>query len=62
MYLLSPTIRHGMVALNLALFSFLISVKWTHYIDDIMSTCEDLLLLQKTLQALLATYNREARQ
>lgn len=29
------------------------SVKWTHYIDDIMLKCEDLLLLQDTLQALL---------
>lgn len=35
---------HGIVAQDLS-FSFLIFVKLTHYIADIMLTCEDLLLL-----------------
>lgn len=52
-YLHSPTICYGMVAQDLLLFSFLTSVKWGHYIDDIMLICEDLPLLQKTFQALL---------
>lgn len=34
-------------------FSFPTPVTWIHYTDDIMLTCEDLPLLQKTLQALL---------
>ena len=39
-----------MIAQDLRLFPFL---KRAHYIDDIMFTCEDLPLLQDTLQALL---------
>lgn len=35
------------------LFSFPTSVQWAHYSDDILFTCEDLPLLQNTLQALL---------
>lgn len=47
-YLHSCTICHVMVAQNLSLFSFLTSVKWAHFIDDIVLTCEDLCLPQKT--------------
>lgn len=49
----SPTTCHGMVARDLSLFSFPTSVKQAHYIDNIMLTCEDLPLLQKTYEALL---------
>lgn len=52
-YLHNPTICHGVIAEGLALFSFPTSVEWAHYIDDIMITCKDLLLLQDTLQTLL---------
>ena len=38
---------------DLSLFSFPTSVKWSHYVDDIMLTREDLPLLQDTLQTLL---------
>lgn len=41
------------VAQDQSLFSFPASVKWAHYIDDIMLICEDLPLLQDTLQTLL---------
>lgn len=37
---------HEMVAWDLSLFSFPASVKWTHCIDDIILTDEDLSLLQ----------------
>lgn len=60
-YSYSPTICHGMVARDLSLFSFLTSVKRAHYIDDIMLTCEDLPLLQKSLQALLKHLRQRGR-
>ena len=52
-HLHSPTTCHGMVAQDLSLFSFPTSVKWAHYIDEMMLTCEDLPLLQDLLQTLL---------
>ena len=52
-YLHSPTMPPGMVAWDLSLFSFPTSVKWARYTDDMLFTCEDLPLLQDTLQILL---------
>lgn len=52
-YLHSPIVCYGMAAWDLLLFVFLTSVKWTHYIDNIILTCENLPLWQKTLQAFL---------
>lgn len=51
-YLHSPTICHGMVAHDLSLL-FPTPIKWAQYIDNIMLTCEYLLLLQDALQGLL---------
>lgn len=51
-YLYNPTLCPVMVARNLSLF-FPTPLKWVHHTDDIMLTCEDLPLLNKTLQALL---------
>lgn len=42
-------------------FSFPTPVTWIHYTDDIMLTCEDLSLLQKTLQALLDHLQQRGR-
>lgn len=42
-----------MMAWDVSLISCLTSVKWAHYIDDIMITYEDSPLLQKSLQSLL---------
>ena len=42
-----------MVALDFSLFSFPTSVKWAYYIDNITLTCEELSLLQDTLQTWL---------
>lgn len=44
---LDSTVICGMVVRDLPLFSST-SVKWAHYIDDTMLTCEDLPLLQDT--------------
>lgn len=41
----SPTINYGMVNWDLSLF-FPTTIKWSHYIDDKMLTCEDLPMLQ----------------
>ena len=40
-YLCSPTICHGRAAQDLSLLFFLTSIKWTHYIYDIILTCKD---------------------
>lgn len=48
----STTICHGVVAGDLSLFSFPISVKWIHYTDDVLRTYKDLPLRQDTLQVL----------
>lgn len=58
-YLHNPTIWQGIIAWNLSLFSLPTSIKWAHYIDDMMLTCKDLPLLQDTLQALLNKYTPE---
>lgn len=58
----SPTMCHGMVALNLSLFSFPTSVKGAHYVDDIMPTCEDWPLCRKPCRLCWTTYNREDGQ
>lgn len=55
----SPRICHGMVAQNLSLFSFPISVKWAHYINDITLTYVDLLLLWNILKTLLKHLQRK---
>lgn len=52
-YLHDPAIYHGMAAQDLLLFFFPTSVKWAHYIDDIMLTSKDLPLQQDMLQILL---------
>lgn len=52
-YLHNPIICHRMELQDLSLLSSPTSVKWVHHIDDIMLTCEDLPLLQDTLQFLL---------
>lgn len=49
----SSIVCHGRVTGDVFLFSFPTSIKWAHYIDAIMLTCEDSPLLQDTLQALL---------
>lgn len=60
-YLPSLTTCHGTVAKDLSLFSFLTSVEWPLYTDDIMLTCEDVSLLQKTSQAFLDHLQQRAR-
>lgn len=49
------------MAKDLSLFSFPTSVEWPLYTDDIMLTCEDMSLLQKTLQAFLDHLQQRAR-
>ena len=49
----STTICHGIIVQDLSLSSFPTSVKWAHYTDDRMLTCEDLPLQQDTRQVLL---------
>ena len=44
-----PQLCYRMAAQDMSLFSFPTTVKWAHYIDDIMLMCEDLPLLQETL-------------
>lgn len=52
-YLHKLTVCNWIVIQDLPLFSLHTSVKWAHYIHDVMITCEGSLLLQGTLQTLL---------
>ena len=55
----AQTVCHGMVAWDMSLFSFPISVKWDHYADDIMLTCEELPVLQDTCRLYWITCKEE---